>query len=279
MKTLRDRVIGTPGDLNARLELGRVYEKRGFPELALDHYRWAAEHSPESPEAHLLLAQALNRTGHAAEGLTALDTFLREHPQNEPELYSWLGIMRDDAGDWKGSEQAYRHAISVASADRDYLHNNLGYSLLKQGQGVNAAVEFRKALKLNPHSEIARDNLGVALASNPKEAILNWQSMNEPATAHSNLAAVLIEQGKYAEARKELQVALQYNQSNPAALKNLELLSSLDGKQATVTPATHLTRWSRIRSAWQRWFGGEGQPAGQGQEKIQTASQTSESKQ
>jgi Flp pilus assembly protein TadD len=282
LQTLRARVIAEPANLSARLELGKAYEKRGYPELALDHYRWAVEHSPESADAHLVLAQALNRTGHSAEAIAMLSSFLAAHPQPGPTLYSWLGIMRDDAGDWKGSEQAYREAMAKSAEDRDYLHNNLGYSLLKQGQTEKAAAEFRAALKLNPHSEIARDNLGVAMAANPKEAILNWQSLDEPATAHSNLAAVLIEQGKYVEARKELEIALQYNQANPAALTNLKLLSDLDGKPVTISPAATHTRWSKVKTAWHHWFSGDAEPEDhqQAQQQAKTGSSSnSESKQ
>jgi Flp pilus assembly protein TadD len=272
LRLLRARVIDSPKSVSARLELGQAYERRGYAELALDHYRKAAEQAPESAEAHLLMARALDHTGHSAEAIVLLDSFLEAHPQTEPTLYSWLGIMRDDAGDWKGSEWAYREAMSKAPEDHDYLHNNLGFSLLKQGQNDLAAAEFRAALKLNPHSEIARNNLGIALSAQTSEAIVNLQSLNEPATAHSNLAAVLIEQGKYAEARKELQTALEYNQSNPAALKNLELLSSLDGKPMTVPTVTaQPNRWVRIKSAWRRRFGGDVRP--RAQEKTQTASQ------
>ncbi len=274
LRMLRDRVIASPEKLEARIELGQAYEKRGYPELALDHYRWAVEHSPESAEAQLLLAKALDGNGHSEEAIAMLSAFLTAHPQKTPELYSWLGIMRDDAGDWKGSEQAYRDALAKASEDRDYLHNNLGYSLLKQGQNEKAAEQFRAALKLNPSSEIARDNLGISLASEPKEAVLNWQSMNEPATAHSNLAAILIEQKKYPEARKELEIALKYNRTNAAALANLELLSGLDGKHAVLpVAAERKTAWARVKATWQHWFGGE-KPASQEQIQAQTTSES-----
>jgi tetratricopeptide (TPR) repeat protein len=274
LRLLRSRVIDSPQSITARLELGRAYEQRGYPELALDHYRWAAEHAPDSADAHLMLARALARTEHGPEAIAALAGFLNEHPQPGPTLYSWLGIMRDDAADWKGSEQAYREALAKSPEDRDYLHNNLGFSLLKQGEYQKASDEFRAALKLNPGSEIARGNLATALASSPgreKEAIVNWQSMNEPAVAHSNLAAVLIDQGKYAEARKELQAALQYNRTNPAALKNLELLSRLDGKAAMVpAPVGQRTPWAKVKSAWRHFWVGDGQHAVQQQ--VETAS-------
>jgi Flp pilus assembly protein TadD len=283
LRMLRARVIDSPTSVTARLELGKAYEQRGCPELALDHFRWAVEHSPESADAHLVLARTLDHTGHSAEALAMLTSFLEVNPQPSPTLYSWLGIIRDDAGDWKGSEKAYRDAMAKSAVDHDYLHNNLGYSLLKQGQSEKAAAEFRAALKLNPHSEIARDNLGISLSNNPKEAILNLQSLNEPAVAHSNLAAVLMEQGNYAEARKELQIALQYNQSNPAALKNLELLSNLDGKPVTVpvaslSNANSTAGWSRVKSTVRRWFNGE--PPTAVPQQVQTAvQQKSESKQ
>jgi tetratricopeptide (TPR) repeat protein len=276
LKTLRARIIAEPANLNARLELGKAYEQRGYPELAIDHYRWATEHSPESAEAQLVLARALDFAGYLDQGIASLSAFLKDHPQDGPTLYSWLGIMRDDASDWKGSEQAYREAMSKSKEDRDYLHNNLGYALLKQGENEKAAAEFRAALKLNPHSEIARGNLGLALApASPKEAIVNWQSMNDPASAHSNMAAVLIEQGKYSEARKELEVALQYNRKNSAALANLELLSGLDGKPAALPLFTKpATRWARLKSSVRHWFGVD---RSTGQESLTTASKTNTS--
>ena len=277
LRLLRSRVINSPSSVSARLELGKAYERRGFLELALDHYRWAVEHAPESPDAHLMLARTLDHSQHSAEAIALLQAFLVAHSQPGPTLYSWLGIMQDDAGDWKASERNYREALVKAPADKDYLHNNLGFALLKQEKSELAAVEFRAALKLNPHSEIARDNLGIALASaNSKEAILNWQSMNEPATAHSNLAAVLMERGKYPEARQELQIALKYNQANPAALKNLELLSSLEGKPVQISSGNVTTRWARFKSTWRRWFDGGVEPAARQQ--VQTASKISESK-
>jgi tetratricopeptide (TPR) repeat protein len=280
LRALRGRVISEPENLPARLELGRAYEKRGYPELALDHYRLAAGRFPASSDAHLLLAQALDNSGQSAEAAASLGGFLFAYPQSGPALYSWLGILRDNSGDWKSGEMAHREALAKARAshvDHDYLHNNLGYALLMQGDKENAAIEFRAALKLNPRSEIARDNLGVAVASNPHEAILNWQSLNEPATAHSNLAAILIEQGKYSEARKELEVALQYNRSNPVALANLKLLSDLEGKPVTIPVQSSATRWSRAKSTWRQWLSGD-KPSAE-REPIQTASQSSESKQ
>ena len=113
-----------------------------------------------------------------------------------------------------------------------------------QKKSEEAAAEFREALRLNPAH---RWRVTIWAWRSPiriqPQAIANWQTASDPATAHSNLAAVWIEKGNYAEARKELVIALGYNRTHPAALRNMELVSRLDGqagdrfrRQAAETP-------------------------------------------
>src|SRR5207302_1362823 len=128
----------------------------------------------------------------------------------------------------------------------DYLHNNLGYNLLMQGKNGEAVAEFREALKRNPASLVARNNLGIALARQDasREAVANWQSVSDPATAHNNLAAVWIEKRNYVAARAELEIALGYNRNLAAALKNLELVSRLDGNPAAIPVKRGESGWA-----------------------------------
>jgi Flp pilus assembly protein TadD len=194
----------------------------------------------------------MHLTREAAAGLAA---FLNAHPQQAPVYDSWLGIMRDELAEWPAGEASHRAALALGP-DLDYLHNNLGYNLLKQGRPAEAAFEFRQALKLKPGSEIAQNNLAMALAETPTEAVLHLQSISDPATAHSNLAAMLIEQGKYADARKELDLALGYNKAHAAALNNLKLVSELDGKPAAMPAKPVRTKWGKFRSAVLKVMGG-----------------------
>jgi Flp pilus assembly protein TadD len=195
-------------------------------------------------------------TKEAADGL---DKFLAAHPQKSPEYQSWLGILRDSLKEWPAGEKAHRAALEL-DPKRDSLHNNLGYNLLQQGKAKEAAAEFREALKLKPDSEVARNNLGMALAADPEpagsnDAILHWQSVSDPATAHSNMAALLIRQKRYAEARRELDLALGYNKNHTAALANLKLVSELDGKPAVIPLKPIETKGSRLRAAIAKIFG------------------------
>ena len=105
---------------------------------------------------------------------------------------------------------------------------------------------------------MARNNLGIALAHSnaTAQAVANWQSTSDAATAHNNLAAVWMEKGNYPEARRELDLALSYNRAHPAALRNLELVSRLDGSPATLEAKPLDTRWQRFRIGVRRLFVG-----------------------
>ena len=210
IRILRQRMAKEPDNLEVRLALARRYQAVGSTELALEHYRLAADRFPESAEVHLLLAKSLRRAGSRGEAASVLQAFLRAHPQQSPDFASLLGILLDEQKQWAEGERSHREALALAPKS-DSLHNNLGYNLLMQGKNEAAAGEFQEALKLNAHSEVARNNLAMALANRPDQAAISWPAGGDPAAAHNNMAALLIQQGHYVEARKELNLALSYN--------------------------------------------------------------------
>ncbi|HMD72148.1 MAG TPA: tetratricopeptide repeat protein [Bryobacteraceae bacterium] len=256
LNALRQRVAAEPENVTVRLDLAKAYRDRGYPDVALEIDRLAAARFPESADAELSLVRDLHALKQRSEAIASLEGFLKAHPQAAPEFESWLGILLDESGQWPSGEEHHRAALQMAPA-RDTLHNNLGYNLFMQKKNAEAAAEFREALKLNPASQIARNNLGSALAvGDTAQAVASFQAASDPATAHNNLAAVLIENGNFPEARRELQLALGYNRTHPAALKNLELVSRLDGRDAALPAAPRETRWQRIKSGFVRLFYG-----------------------
>ena len=194
-----------------------------------------------------------------AEAIAGLESFLKAHPESGAEYYSWLGILRDESGLWPLGEPAHRKALELAPAV-DYLHNNLGYNLLMQKKNEEAAREFQEALKLNPGSQMARNNLGLALANSnaTAQAVANWQAASDPATAHNNLAAVWIEKGNYAEARRELDLALGYNRAHSGGPAESGI-GGAPGRQPRYTARSKPvddTRWQRFRIGLRRLFVG-----------------------
>jgi Flp pilus assembly protein TadD len=260
LRVLRQKVATEPDNVAVRLELAKAYAERGYHEVALEISRLAVARFPQSGDAQLALVRDLRDVNRRGEAITSLESYLKIHPESGAGYYSWLGILRDESGLWPLGEPAHRKALEITPA-ADYLHNNLGYNLLMQKKNEEAAQEFTEALKLNPGSQMARNNLGIALAQSnaTAEAVANWQSTSDPATAHNNLAAVWMEKGNYADARRELDLALSYNRAHPAALRNLELVARLDARPATLrakpldAPATH---WQRFRVGVRRLFVG-----------------------
>jgi len=256
LRVLRERVAGDANNVAVRIDLAKAYRQRGYPDVALEICRLAAARFPESSEAQLALVRALHDADRRGEALEVAQAYVKGHPQAPPEYQSWLGILADESGHWADGEAHHRQALEQ-SPGSDALHNNLGYNLLMQKKNDEAAGEFRAALRLKPDSQVARNNLGLALApNNAAEAVANWKTASDSATAHNNLAAVWIEKKDYAQARKELEIALSYNSMHPAALRNLELVSRLDGKPPAITLKSAESRWERFKAEFMRlWVG------------------------
>jgi Flp pilus assembly protein TadD len=252
LKTIRARVAAEPENIAVRLELAKAYRERGYPEIALEVCRLAVARFPESADAQYALVRTLFEMKRPDDALATLAA----RPRDTAEYHTWVGLVRDSAGAWEAGEPAHRKAVELAPA-QDVARNNLGYNLLMQKKNAEAAAEFREALRLNPASQVARNNLGLALASSDTaQAVSNWQTASDAAAAHNNLATVWIEKGNWAEARKELALALSYNKSHPAALRNAALLSQLDGKPAELQARSEETRWGRWKAGFKRLFVG-----------------------
>jgi Flp pilus assembly protein TadD len=235
---LRRALAAEPANLEYRRRLAARYKASGYPELAIDHLRIALNYRPDDAALCLELSRALREMKLPAEALKETEKFTASHPNAPAGLWSWQAILLDEAGRLAEGEKAHRKAVEAAPSEA-YPHNNLGQNLLSQGRRAEAQTEFRRALEIEPRNETARNNLGIAEASEARAgeqsgSLSHWQSVSDPASAHNNLAAILIERREYEKARLEISIALSYDAQHEAALKNLELVSRLDGKPAEI---------------------------------------------
>jgi len=209
-------------DFAARLELATIYENYGLYDNAFDEYMQTLNTSPSEPAA-LGLGRVSRTIARSVEALPLVEAFAAIHPSAD----SWneVGLLYDAAGNLKAGEIAFRNSILQDEAS-DRSHNNLGYNLLLQNDTAAAEVEFRRALELNPKSATTRNNLGVVLArrGDLAGALDQFQSAADAATAHNNLAVVLLEAGQYEQSRQELVKALAIRHYFAPALANFKLV-------------------------------------------------------
>lgn len=236
-RRLRERVMAEPRNEELRIQLAEHYRQAGLNDLAIEYLRLGVERFPQSERMMLRLTESLYEQKEFVEAAAQLEGFLNRRPSTAGA--AWLGIVRDEQGNWKAGESAHRAALAQNPVNAR-VRNNLGYNLLQQGKRTEAIAELRQAVAQDPAMAAAHNNLAMALARGSRqergEALAQWRMMSDPAAAHSNLGAVLIEQGAYVEARQEIQAALGLRPDLPQALHNLKLVSELDGKPAELLP-------------------------------------------
>src|SRR3954453_22438918 len=73
LKAMGQRAAAEPDNIPVRLELARLYRDRGYPEVALEICRLAAERFPETADVQLALVRALFEMKRFHEGIDALE--------------------------------------------------------------------------------------------------------------------------------------------------------------------------------------------------------------
>lgn len=265
VRELRATIAAKPNNVRARMDLAAEYGRTGYPELELEHLRLAAERFPDSELAIRYAARALVRADRAAEASKRLDSFIAAHEKVSAAVLSWAGIAFDQQQRWNEGEKMHRRAVERAGW-RDELHNNLGYNLLMQGRKQEASESFRKALSLNASSETARNNLGLALADRPAEALAQFrEASSDLGVAHNNLASYLYDKGDLEGARKELELALEYRKDVPQILDNLRKVASADGKPITMARKESHSFWKSFGRGVKLFFVPEDEKKSHGQ--------------
>jgi Flp pilus assembly protein TadD len=259
VRMLRQRLAVAPEANAVRLELAGIYEKGGYADLALEHVRAARERDAGNEALAIEEARLLRKLELPAEAARTLAAYTTAHPDAGAATHSRLAVALDEAGRPEEAGREHRRAVEL-EPDQDAYHNNLGFHLFQQQQYEEAVAEFEKALDLNRRSDTARANLAQAMALRPGQAdtagaVAHWRmATDDAAAAHNNLAAAYIERGEYARAREEINLSLAYRKEYGPALRNLDLISQLDGQPPTFAAAPHPSLWRRFTASLKRTF-------------------------
>jgi len=148
---------------------------------------------------------------------------------------------RRHAADFQG-EEALWTATLRANPRTGTAHNNLGVLQLKQHRPVDAAVEFRRAIELDPTYPEPRSNLGEALQlqGDIPGAIVQYQAALSLSAAYDmaayDLGLCYFAQRRYPEAEAAYRQALQFKPNFSEARNNLGVTLSRLGRYDEAIP-------------------------------------------
>ena len=137
-------------------------------------------------------------------------------------------------GYWKNSYTLFTHALAV-TRDNDIAEENLGDALVQMGRPDLALTHFQREAQLMPQLSAGHYNVATVLQQQGKlaEALPEYQlaiqygsDPTELAQAHNNLALVLAQSGQLANARKEYDAALALDPNKLNALLGRGILES-----------------------------------------------------
>jgi tetratricopeptide (TPR) repeat protein len=232
-----------PNDALAHNNLGVALARTGHLPEAIQHYQEALRLQPNFPEAHCDLGSALLQNGQVEEAISQFRTALQLRPD--------FAAARDYLGDalfrWGQIlfQKGWLNQAIVALQEGLQIHpdnvgarNGLGFIFLKQGQAGEAVAEFQKVLARQPDNTEAQNNLAWLLATAPNASLrsgvkaielaqrANQLSGGQDATILGTLAAAYAEAGRFPEAVRTAQKALQLAASKTNATLMVDRLQA-----------------------------------------------------
>ena len=117
---------------------------------------------------------------------------------NNLELLDILIQCYEDLGDFDRAQELYEQALAKQGGDQPAWENNRCYSLYLQGRLDQAETCFRKALARQPDNQKARNNLGLVLCRQGREAeaLAMWREALSDTAARQRMGEAMAALGK-----------------------------------------------------------------------------------
>ena len=227
-----------PGDPEAQNNLGVTLFTIGRVDDAIARYQKALEIRPAYAEASCNLANALISKGDFDDAIARYQTCVAAIPDQAEAQYNLASALLR-----KGrTDEAIIHFQKVLQLDPENAdaHANLGSAFAAKGGVRDAVAEYTKAMEIAPENMAALSNLAWLLATSADRSLRNGTEAvrlaeraesassrsDNHATALRVLAAAYAEAGRFADAKKTAQQALQAARVEG----NVSLVDALQGE-------------------------------------------------
>jgi tetratricopeptide (TPR) repeat protein len=176
---LRQRVLDNPNDVQARLRLGELHDRRNEPLLALEQYQAACNEEPDNALVVLQYAQALTALNRFAEAERELRRVLKLEPDHGG-LHLQLGTISFRRGLYSQAEIELKRALELLpDAASAYFHR--GESLNQLSRIDEALDMLERGVALDPTYSRAYYIMGILYdrKSRPQEAGAMYKKARE----------------------------------------------------------------------------------------------------
>ncbi|MBZ5516428.1 MAG: tetratricopeptide repeat protein [Acidobacteriia bacterium] len=197
--------------------LGIVYQQQGKREQALREFRESIRLEPDYPAPHVLMGSTLLVMGRFEEATRELETAVKLQPQ-DPLIRAQLALAYRGRQDLPGVVEQYQVVRELAPRDPEYV-----YQSAKAYLDLSAWC-FQQIVHLQPDSARAYQALGENFRAEGRGEIavhaFERAAQADPTLPeiHLALAEIYAEQGKTAEAQKEVEQELAIVPESAAAL-------------------------------------------------------------
>jgi len=244
----RDLALPTSFLIDDRSEIVKVYQGALSPErVEQDFYRIPNNTAERLAKAlpfsgitatfdvrrnYLSYGSVYFQRGYYDQAQASFESALRDDPASAEALYG-LGSVFLKKNRHADARQTFERAVQLQSSYPDTLPNawnNLGLIAAQEGRMTEATQSFQQALRLNPESVIALENLGNAyrqqkLWDQARAAFERALAINpESPEANYGLAMVYAAADDTQQTYQYLQRALQFRPDYGEALNNLGVL-------------------------------------------------------
>ncbi|HEY0173260.1 MAG TPA: tetratricopeptide repeat protein [Pyrinomonadaceae bacterium] len=158
-------VVAPTDDARALLERGLDAYRHDRDEEAVEHFRRAAELSPDFAEAYYRLGLAYNALKRAedadkafADAVKAYEKITKQEPKNSDAFY-FLGLSHEQLGKYDEAVKALKEAVKHAPAENDDKYFELASAHFKIAQYDESVRALRKTLEINPDHYPAQELL------------------------------------------------------------------------------------------------------------------------
>jgi tetratricopeptide (TPR) repeat protein len=194
------------------------------------------ELSPKrAAEVCLAAARELDKQGHEAEAIVLYEK-AREHNPDIEQVSRRLAVLYDRQGNSTKAREEYRHALAENPRDADLL-NDIGYFFYQRGQLDEAEKWLQQSIDIEPNHARAWVNLGLVYGQQGRyhQSFEAFSKVVSPAAAHSNVGAILAQNGNYNLAQQVLRQAVV---QQPDLQQSRVILAHLDEKAQAASLAT-----------------------------------------